>query len=138
MIPEEHQEIIDAVIAKIGPILHAAICEQVEKAYLAMPETIGALMAQHASLLSINKKFYGEHPDFTKHKSIVQSVVEQLEGQTPLAKYEDLLKKAVPLIQERIAIQAGVDMTTVKRPDRHLPGLSISVERDPHGPHGAL
>lgn len=146
--PEERQEIItvarEAVLAAVQETTHwlqdrdEIINAASEKALLMLPEVVGSLMTQHASLLSINKEFYAKHPDFVKHKPVVQAVVEQLEGKRPLADYQDILRDAIPLIQERIAMQAGLDMTTVKRPDRHLPSLTVSVERDPNGPHGAL
>lgn len=101
-----------------------------------MPETIGSLMTQHAALLDVNKKFYGEYPEFAKHKTVVQSVIEQLEGQHPTRDYKDLLKEAVPVITERIKVQNNLDMTTVKRPDRYMPHLTLEVDKDK--PHGEL
>jgi hypothetical protein len=119
--PEERQEII-----------HAAC----EKALLLLPEVVGNLMTQHAALLDMNRDFYKAHADFAAHKPIVQSVIEQIEGTRPTANYKDILEAAIPLITERIKIQTGLDMTTVKRPDRHLPNLG--VERDPLKPFGEL
>jgi hypothetical protein len=119
--PEERQEII-----------HAAC----EKALLLLPEVVGSLMTQHAALLDLNRDFYKANPTFTAHKPIVQSVIEQIEGARPGTDYKEILKAAIPLIQERIRVQASVDMTTVKRPDRHLP--SLGIERDPAKPFGEL
>jgi hypothetical protein len=121
--PEERQEII-----------HAAC----EKALLMLPEIVGNLMVQHASLLEINKTFYGEHPEFVAHKPIVQSVIEQLEGARPTADYKDLLRDAVPIIRERLATISKLDMTTVQRPNRHLPHVSAPVVVDKSNPHGEL
>jgi len=122
--PEERQDIINAAC---------------EKALLLLPEVVGNLMTHHLALLDLNKTFYANYPEFAKHKLIVQAVVEQLEGTHPTMDYKDLLRDAAPIIQERIAVQAGLDMTTVKRPDRHLPGLTIDpTVRDPDHPHGAL
>lgn len=118
---EERQEIINAAC---------------EKALLTLPEVVGALMTQHAALLDINRKFYTEHAEFTAHKSLVQSVIEQLEQQRPTRDYKDLLRDAVPMIQERIKVISGLDMTTVKRPDRHMPHLTVDVEKG--NPHGEL
>ncbi len=121
--PQERQEIINAAC---------------EKALLMLPEVVGNLMAQHASLLDINKKFYSDHPEFAKHKTVVQSVIEQIEGGRPTGDYKDLLRDAVPVIQERIAMMLNLDMTTVKRPDRHMPSLIAPVEIDKDNPNGEL
>lgn len=130
--PEERQEIINAVVATVLPMVY----NKVEQMYLAMPEVIGNLMAHHAALMDINRDFYKTNPTFTAYKPIVQAVIEQIEGTRPGTDYKDILKAAVPLIQERITVQSGLDMTTVKRPDRHLPQLG--VERDPSKPFGEL
>lgn len=131
---EERQEIIDAVIAQVLPIVY----EKVEETYLAMPATIGSLMAQHAALMDLNHDFYKIHPEFAGHKPIVQAVIEQIEGTRPTANYKDILQAAAPMIRERIKAQAGLDMTGVKRPDRHLPSLTPAVTIDPLKPYGEL
>uniref|UniRef100_A0A6M3JFP2 Uncharacterized protein n=1 Tax=viral metagenome TaxID=1070528 RepID=A0A6M3JFP2_9ZZZZ len=84
---EEKQEIID---------------KAVEKALLMLPEVVGNLMAQHVALSKVNSKFYADHPEFKEKKEIVASIVEKIEGENPLMKYEDLLDKAIPSIRQRI------------------------------------
>lgn len=122
--PEERQDIINAAV---------------EKALLLLPEVVGNLMTHHAALLDLNKSFYAAHPEFVAHKRVVQSVVEQLEGARPTAEYKDLLQEAAPIVKERIAVQAGLDMTTVTRPERHLPNLTVEPTlRDPDKPYGEL
>jgi hypothetical protein len=121
--PEERNEII-----------HAAC----EKALLMLPEVVGQLMAHHATLLDLNRTFYKEHPDFVAHTPIVRSVIEQLEGSRPTAEYKDLLRDAVPIIRERMTMQSNLDMTTVKRPDRHMDALVSETPVDSSAPHGTL
>ncbi len=137
--PEERQEIIAEIIEELTRRFERLLPIWTEKVYLGLPELVGNLMTHHAALLDLNKTFYAANKDFAAHKPIVQSVVEQLEGKNPTMEYKDILRDAVPIIRERIAVQAGLDMTTVKRPDRHLPGLTIDANvRDPENPHGAL
>lgn len=119
--PEERQEIINAAC---------------EKAMLMLPEVIGNLMMQHSALMELNRDFYKANPTFTAHKPIVQSVIEQIEGKRPTDDYKAILEAAIPLIKERITVQSGLDMTTVKRPERHLP--QFHIERDPDKPFGEL
>jgi hypothetical protein len=118
MTPQEREEII---------------LEAIERAYLGIPELVGNLMAQHASLNKINTKFYADHPEFRKHRDAVMSVVEMVEGKNPLMKYEDILKKSVPKIRERINTLKNMDMDNVStNPNRQFEEIK-SPKIDPHG-----
>ncbi len=134
--PEERAEIVQEIIAELTKRFENLLPIWTEKVYLGLPELIGNLMTHHAALLDMNRDFYKANPTFAAYKPIVQSVIEQLDGSRPTADYKDILRDAVPIIHERIKVQAGLDMTTVKRPDRHLPQLG--VERDPLKPYGEL
>lgn len=96
---EEKQEIID---------------KAVEKAMLVLPEVVGNLMAQHVALSKMNSKFYAEHPEFAARKDIVASVIEKIDGENPLMKYEDLLVKAIPEIRKRMEVTSKLDTATVR------------------------
>ena len=98
MTDEEKQEIVNLVI---------------ERVFLAIPEMVGNQMQQQAVLLKTNRDFYKEHDDFRAHKDVVASAVEQEEGKNPFAKYEDILKAAVPEIRRRIGTLKSLDMQTV-------------------------
>ena len=114
---EEKQEIID---------------KTVEKALLLLPETVGALMANQALLHKLNREFYTKYPEFNKRRDIVTSVIEMVEGKNSLMKYEDILKKSVPEIRQRINTMKNLDMNNIsKNPDRHFESLSASP--NPHG-----
>ena len=95
--PEEKDEIINAAV---------------ERTLLMIPEVVGNLMANHAMLHKINKKFYEEHPEFSGRKDIVQAVIEYMEGKNPTVKYEELLQKAVPEIKRRLTIAQDVEVKT--------------------------
>ena len=94
---EDKQEIIDRAV---------------ERALLILPETIGNLMTQHAALAKLNSEFYKEYPEFREHKESVVAAMEKVDGENPLLKYEDKLKKAVPEIRERINLLKRLDMAT--------------------------
>lgn len=102
---EEKQEIIDLAV---------------EKALLMLPEVVGNLMAQHVALSKVNSKFYADHPEFREKKDIVASIVEKIEGDNPLMKYEDLLEKAIPDIRKRIKDTSNLRIDSV----------SPAIERD--------
>lgn len=102
MTEEEKQEIINRTA---------------EKVLLSIPEVLGNLMTQHAMLRNMNETFYRENPDMKDHKDVVVSVVEKIEGGNPLAKYEDILKQAVPEIRQRILTMKSLDMKNTVRPN---------------------
>lgn len=117
---KEKQEIID---------------KAVEKALLLLPETVGSLMVNQAALHKLNREFYTKYPEFNKQRDVVASVTESTEGKNPLMKYEDILKKAIPEIRQRIKTLETLDMRKVsKNPDRKFEKLEVSF----NNPHGEL
>jgi len=119
-------------------IIEEAVNKAVEKTLLTIPEVIGALMSSHAALHKINTKFYADFPEFKERKDVVANVVEMIEGGTPLAKYEDILRDAVPHIRQRILTLKSLNMNNVNsKPDRNLKGLDIP-EVDKPNPHGEI
>src|SRR3972149_1951187 len=115
-------------------IINAAV----EKTLLVIPEVIGNLMASHASLHKINTKFYADYPEYKDKKDVVASVVEMIEGRTPLAKYEDILRDAIPKIRERINTMKNLDMNNVdQKPNRDFSDLGIG-EFDKSKQHGEI
>lgn len=119
-------------------IIEEAINKAVEKTLLSIPEVIGNLMASHAVLHKINTAFYNEYPEFKNEKNVVASVVEMVEGNDPLATYENILKSAVPKIRERILTMKNLDMKNVtSKPDRDFKSLDI-LEVEKKNPHGEI
>lgn len=101
---EEKQEIID---------------KTVEKALLLLPTTMANLMTQHAALNKLNSEFYSKHEEFKKHKDVVVSTIEKIEGNNPGMDYEKILKEAVPEIKSRINTLKNLDMNNVpSKPNR--------------------
>ena len=127
---EEIQEMIDMAIEKATPII-------TEKVLLLLPEVMGNLMANYAAGAEINKKFYSDHPEFKNNRDSVQSVVEMTEGKDPLAKHEDILKRAVPEIRKRIETVGKMNMETISaNPSRQFEKIeapSDQVFNDPNG-----
>lgn len=97
----EKQEIVDMVI---------------EEVMVQMPDVIGNLLKSHAKLNQLNHEFYAKHPEFQQHKDIVCATIEQIEGSDLSMKYEDILKKAAPVIKERIGLVDKLDMEVKSRP----------------------
>lgn len=125
---KERQDIIDEAVNKA-----------VEKTLLLIPEVIGNLMSSHAALHKINTKFYSDFPEFKDKKDVVASVVEMVEGKNPLAKYEDILKSAIPEIRERINTMKNLDMENFNpKPNRDLKSLEILEAERPSNPHGEI
>jgi len=102
------------------------INEAVEKALLMLPEVVGNLITNQVSLIKINRQFYSKYPEFAKNKDIVASVIEMVEGNNPGVDYEELLKRAVPMIKERIKTVQNLDKLSVTKPNRDLSKLPLS------------
>ena len=120
---KEKQEIIDRAV---------------EKTLLMIPEVVGNLLSSHAALHKINQKFYSDFPEFKDQKNVVANVVEMVEGNNPLAKYEDILREAIPHIRQRILTMKSLDMNNVNpKPNRNLKGLGI-LEAERPNPHGEI
>lgn len=109
--PEERKEIIE---------------EAVQKTLLMIPEVMGNLMTNHASLHKLNSEFYKKYPEFKEHKEVVVSVVEMLEGKNPLMEYDEILKTAVPDIKKRIEIKKSVSVEPVLNPSRDFSKIDMS------------
>lgn len=96
-----------------------------EEMLLMIPEIIGNLITSHVSMLRLNKKLYGEYPEFASNKDSVKSIVEMIESQNPGMDYQRILDKAVPLIKERIRTVAPLNTSDVRRPQRNLSNLTL-------------
>jgi hypothetical protein len=96
------------------------INEAVEKALLLLPEIVGNLIMNQANHLRLNKKFYDQYPDFASKKDVVASVVEMIERESPGTDYAEILKRAVPVVKERMRMTSALNMTDVSRPSRNL------------------
>ena len=108
---EEREDIINATV---------------ERTLLLLPETVGNLIANHMAMSKLNSEFYAAHPEFRDKKDVVVAVMEMVEGENPIDNYEDLLKKAVPKIRERISILKTVDVDSVKpSPNRDFSTMGI-------------
>ena len=102
----------------------------VEKALLMLPEVVGNMMQQHATMNKLNSEFYSTYPEFRDHKDAVVSVVEKVDAENPFTKYEEILALAVPEIRKRIALVKSLDMNSVSNPKRDFNQLDISSEVD--------
>jgi len=98
------------------------INETIERILLRLPEVVGNLITNHVQNNKINKDFYTKYPAFKDHRDVVVSVIEKLDGENPLMEYRDLLKKAVPIIQEQIKTQKQLDI----EPPKKIPNLNFN------------
>ena len=136
---QEKNEMIEIIWPLLLPRIIALIEEgtnkAVEKTLLLTPEVIGNLMAQQSVLHKLNREFYTKYPEFNKQREAVASVIEKIEGENPLMKYEDILKKAPQKIKERINTMKNLDMNNVsKNPNRSFEKLDAPSDSS----HGEL
>ena len=99
------------------------IIEQAKQEFLLiLPEVMGNLMMNHAAFAKMNSEFYRDNPEFRDHKDAVIAVLDEIDADDPISTYEEKLKKAVPIIRERIRVLKSLDMTKIDtKPNRHFP-----------------
>ena len=93
------------------------VLEEIEKSFLLVPEMVTALLQEKIVMSKLVEKFYTDNKDFMDHKDIVGSVIEEVESKNPGKKYEDILKKSTPIINERIKTVGKLDLKTFKKPE---------------------
>ena len=96
----------------------------VERALLLLPETVGNMMVNAATMNKTNRDFLSKYPEFKNHVDAVKAVVEKVEGKNTLMKHGDILEKAVPEIRERIKTVEKMDTSSLvaSRPKLNLNG----------------
>jgi hypothetical protein len=109
----------------------------VEKALLMLPEVVGNMMKQHATMSKLNSQFYSDYPEFKDQKDAVVSVIERIDAENPFTKYEDILAKAVPEIRKRIELVKSMSMNTVPSPNRDFSNTNVIDIQDANV-HGAI
>lgn len=108
------------------------IDKAVEKALLMLPKVVGNLMAEQAELAKLNKELYSKNPDFKGNEQVVKSVVEQIDSENPGLRYEDILKKSIPIIKERIKTSNSLDLENVSSNiNRDVSSLKIEDAKRP-------
>lgn len=90
----------------------------VERALLMLPEVVANLFKEKIALKNLAENFFKSNPEFEKHKDIVASTIQQIEGRNPGKKYVDVLREAEPEIKKRIGLVSNVDFSSVERPSR--------------------
>jgi len=88
-----------------------------EKILLRMPEVLGNLIKEHASMKKLTDSYLDENPNFKGHSLIIQKVLEKLEETNSGLAYEKLLVLATPKIKQQIALSSGCDTENVKKKD---------------------
>ena len=110
---EDKQEIKEIIQAALQALLPAIAEKAAEINLLAIPETVGNMMKEQVIQTKLNKDFYEKYKQFKPHKKLVVLVIEKVDGENPGMDYENILKLAVPLIEERVRIEKSLNMTTI-------------------------
>lgn len=89
-----------------------------------MPEVIGNLMSQHATMNKIQKDFFKNNTHFKEHKEIVAQVVKETEGGDITLGYHEIMDKAIPEINRRIGLKEKLDVKVPEKKDLNLKVIS--------------
>lgn len=97
---------------------------------LKMPEVIGNLMTHHSLVNDVREKLYRDYPEFRGHGPVVASCIEEIDGSDLKQSVDDVIKRAVPVIRERIKVVKASDL--VSKPSKTDLDLTIDTS------HGAI
>ena len=109
---EEWKELIKSPDATLmNEILSRVYNGAIEAAIRKLPEVVTRMVASTTAQQAMTKDFYGRNAGFEDHKVTVTSVVEEVESAHPELDYDAILKKAEPIIKEKIeAVKCAEDL----------------------------
>ena len=88
----------------------------IERLFKVLPSVIGNLMTTQALNSKLIADFYGANRDLEQHKDIVREVMLKIEGQNPLAPYEEIIQKALPIIRDQVKVKSKLSMVASQVP----------------------
>lgn len=92
-----------------------------ERALLTLPNVISALMESHTKMAQIKKTFFDKHKEFKDYPGIVGPIIERIEGNNTLERYDRILEMAVPEIQKAIRLKGRMNNSLVtSKPNTYL------------------
>lgn len=80
----------------------------VEQMFTMLPSVIHNLVGQAAVMKGLSEKFYTENKDLLDHKMEVAQAIEAIQSENPGLKMEELLRRAAPLVRQRIISSSNV------------------------------
>ncbi len=101
------------------------INEAVERTLLAIPEVIGNLITNRATMMKLQRELFAANPEFQGNRDVVSTVIQSIESGNPGMKYEEVIKKAVPIIKEHLKTAKDLNTSEVKRPSRNLENIDL-------------
>ncbi len=90
----------------------------IERMLKILPEVVGNLMSSHALNFKLSEDFYKTNPDFKNHRDLVRESIAKIDLENPTLGYEEILKKAIPVINAGIKDKMSV---TMERPSERPP-----------------
>lgn len=95
----------------------------IERLLKILPEVVGNLMTSHAANFKIREDFYKANFEFKNHQDLVREAIAKVDLENPTMGYEEILKKAIPIIRDGIKSKASVSMNRpFERPPLDLNG----------------
>lgn len=79
------------------------LCNYSNEAMVRMfPDLVSRMVKNTTATQAMTKEFYEKNPDLKDHKDIVTSVVQDVDSRYPELDYGEMLKKAEPIVREKI------------------------------------
>lgn len=95
----------DALV--LNEVLTRVHNKTVEQTLCLVPHMVQKLVKKMSDINKFLGQFFTEHPNYEKHKDIVTATVSKIELENPHLMFDEVLQKAVPEIDKKIALVGG-------------------------------
>ena len=100
---EEFKELKKAETPELFNEILSRVCNAaIENTIRRWPDVATRLTATAIATKAATKEFYDKNKDFIDHKDIVTAVVQDIDSKDPTLSYGEMLKKAEPIVREKI------------------------------------
>lgn len=97
----------------------------IENAFLKLPEITSKMIVRHYALTNAWKKFWNDNKHYAKHGELVASIVKKVDDDNPGADYDEIFKKAIPIIDKSIEKCDTLNTTKVEKPSKEERDLGV-------------
>lgn len=100
---ERVKKILSGDLNELNKIFEEQKVEIIETVLRSIPAMVGRLVEYTAGVHGTVTQFYKDNPAYQKHKEIVAKTIQEVEQKNPGMGIDDLLKEALPTIDQKIA-----------------------------------
>lgn len=113
---DQLNKILSGDAQELNKVLEDTIIKATENTLRAIPVMLGKLFQVTSVTTALVQKVYEENPEFQDYKEVVVMTIHELDGQNPGLDYTEVVKKAVPIIKQKIADYSKIANQIVETP----------------------